>query len=266
VNDFLTMWSGAARRFARSWWVVAVVWVVQLALAAAAGRWVGAAVSAGMRGYAIVDDGHLLFYVGSLLIEEPAVAVSILAALLSSATLGALGWVMLAGGIFRQLDVPGRGGDLLTDGLRLSPYMAAQTVWISLVRGLACLPFALPGAAGTVGAIIGGALLLLTVPVFDLARAEVSLTDPDNRPGRWRRLGPRPLLAAVTDTVQRPGYCLSSILAWLVGRGTVVAMLFIAVSVAPVDAGALWGLRALALVPLVAGVIRLALAVERFEA
>lgn len=254
-------------RVLASWWVVPAVWVVQLAFAAGLGRWVGAVAASAMRGHTILDDGHFLFALSSLIAQDRAVGTTVLMAVLASATVGAVAWIVMAGGVLRQLYSPGRGGDLVAEGLRLAPRMLAQTVWITVLRGLLLAPAFLPGSAQPFGALVGLLLVALSVPAFDLARAEVALGPEldergETRPGRFRDLGVRPLLAAIAKIPRAIGHAAASVGLWLLARGLAAGMLYLAISAAPMSQGALWGVRLLALIPIALGIVRLSLAID----
>lgn len=257
----LSLAGEALARCVRNWWLLPTLWVAQLALSAALGRWVGLAVNAAMREHAVLDDGHFLFYVLTLTMEHPAVITTLMVALVTATSISGVANLLLTGGVMRQLDRPTQGGDLVSDGVRLAPLLAVQGLWVGLLRAVLCIPLAIPGAPPWLGAVCLG-LVALTTPAHDLVRAEIALEQ--GAPLR-RRLGPRPLIAAVGRAVRRPGFLLGDAALWLVARGCAAGMLYFAMTQAPAHGGAVWGLRLAALVPLALGLLRLALATSAWR-
>ena len=248
--------------------LVVALWVFTLVLGLVAGRVVSAATGAAMGSFTVLDDGHQLGALFELFATHPSVPAVMMITMLLSGIVGLIAWVVLAGGIFEHLCGQNGPGPFIDGALSATPYFAAQTVWFGILRGL--LVGGLAGSSFLMGGwalLVFGPLWLLTIPAFDLARARISrdlyALDPGWRP-KLRLLGPGPLARGIGGTVKRPGFLAAS--AGLGALAMVVSTLMTYMAVAWMHLpGGIWFVRLLAVIPIVLGLSRLALAVRQAD-
>jgi hypothetical protein len=134
--------------------------------------------------------------------------------------------------------------------------MFVHTLWIVLLRGLLFVPLVTaPAALQGVAMVVVAIPWILTVAAHDLVRARWVL-------GVERRWGPRATFAALKDVTRRPAALAATSALWGAALAASGAILFITLQKLHLP-GTIWTLRALALLPIVLGVLRLAIAVDR---
>lgn len=243
----------ALARVIRAPGFVLALWLASILLAKLLTAPVRGAARAGIGGHAWFDDGHRLRAVGELLVDEPAIMTTIIAAMSASAIVAGLFSVVAAPAILVRL-----GGErslaavLGAVGAKL-PAMLAQTgyglIFRAICTGLAAIPAVLFG---------GGAaplvLLFATFPILVLDRARAAVVLEGERPYH-----PKTFLRAIVHVGKRPLWWVS---------GTVLEALKIGVGIAALvlviqhGGGLLWLARGAGLVALILGVWRVSLAVD----
>ena len=240
-------------RVARAPGFVLGLWVVQMVFAKLLAAPLRGAAQAGLRGGYWFEDGHRLRAVVELLISEPAIAATLVAALSASATLGVAFSVLAAPAMLTRLSGERSAAAVLGPVGSKLPAMLVQTgyglVFRAVCTGLAAIPAALLGAPG-----IPLVLLVASFPILVLDRARAAVVLDGQRPYH-----PKTFLRAIVDVARQPRW-------WLVGA--VVETLAVAVGVGALllvvqaSPGALWIARFAGLVALVLGLWRVALATD----
>lgn len=251
----------AWRRVARAPGLIALIAVLQLALAAWLGSGVRAAVGASLGPFSLLSEGHLLFAVVELFSSHPGILASYRTALIGSSVFALLLWTVLAPAIILRLRAANPPARIAATALRGLPAVVVTTLWCLLPRGLllAAAGFAtarlMPmGHWGLAGLAVTFIVLAYTTCALDLARCGVMLRGA-------RRFHVATAIGAYREAWRRPSVLLPSMLLSLARWGCVAAMLALAID----QAGApwtIWTVRSLAIVNVVLGVGRVAVAVE----
>lgn len=251
----------ALRRVSGAAGLVLTVVAVQLALSAGVGAAVRAGVGAAMGEWTILADGHLIYGVFELLVEHPGQLAAARQLLAGSAVLALAVWTLLAAGILRRLDGPAPAAEVAAAAVRSFPGVLVVSLWHLIPRAV------LLAAAGALTARLlraeawGLLGLALTVAVagyancaLDLSRAAVVLHGAP-------RFHPRTALRGFLRAARRPGVLLPSM---LLSAGQWLALAaIVAVAVAGLGTPwAIWLARALAILGVVLGLTRMAVAVE----
>jgi hypothetical protein len=231
------------------------LWLAQMLLAKLLASTTRAAAQAGMRGFTWVEDDHRLRALAELLIDEPAIVATILAALTASAILAGLFSVLAAPVILIRLDGQRSWSAILGAAAAKLPAVLVQTGYGVVFRA-ACT-----GLAGLATLLGAGALplvlLLGSFPILVLDRARAAVVLDGERPYH-----PKTFLRAVVQVGKRP-------LWW--ASGTVIEALKIGVGVAALmlvvqsdgSSASLWWARGAGLLAVLFGLWRVSLAVER---
>lgn len=240
------------KRVGSAWPVMLAIWLSQLGAAwlLAAPTRAAAEAAAGQFGY--LEDGHLLFSIIELLEHTPAVAAALVGGVIASAALGFLMWLVFSGAVFHALRGDASVGRSIGAGISAAPKVAAQGLYISLLRGILVAPAFLPGVAGKIAGSLGAVLILVTIPAFDRVRAAVTARDAA------RAYHPKQLIDALRDSIKQPFRSLPAVFLWL-GAWVVSLMVLAYVTTAPEQAATMWIARGAGLIPLVFGVLRFAL-------
>lgn len=233
--------------------VIVSLWVTQVAIAALVASGVHGAVASSMREHAVLDDGHLLAYIGQLLFEHPSVAWAVVTAVVTSAVLGLVFWTVVAGGVITRL--AGKRGFLPACG-RWLPAIAVTSLWHLLLRavilGILFLGLGmLPGSIAT--PMLVAAMAFFTCSL-DVARTHVVLHEA--RPFHIRTAA-----EALLQTAQHPKVLLQSLGLSLVQWAFVAGAFYVALAGMDDGSGVI-GARLLGLGALLAGLTRLAVVVE----
>ncbi len=211
----------ALRRVLRAPGLWLALALLHLAVAKALAAPVGAAVQGTLTPHAFTDHGALLPALVELFVGTPALLAVIAAAWITSAVLGGLLQVVLAGGVLRRLAAPATAPEVAAAALRHLPAIAVVTLYGLIARGV------LAGLLGPdllgVGAAIPRAIVLalglaLFTHVVDLARADVVLAGA-------RGYHPRVILRALRRAAQALPRTLGAITLWLVAAALVAATL-----------------------------------------
>lgn len=166
----------ALRALLRRPGLIAAVWLTQLALAAGFGTIVERSADAALGASGSAGDGHHLYALIELLVEQPSLAASTLGGSLALLIGSALAWLIVSPAVLASLS--GRSTlDALSLGTAAFRSNLVQTLWHWLLRavGLAVVMFVigpLPGMlkfAVLVTAVGGSAVAL------DVVRAQVTL-------------------------------------------------------------------------------------------
>jgi hypothetical protein len=231
------------------------LWVAQLSFAKLLAAPTRAAAAAGMRGNTWFNDGHRLRAMAELLIQEPSVAATIVAALSASAILAGVFSVVAAPVILTRL-----GGDRSLSGMLGAagaklPAMLVQTgyglVFRALCTGLAAIPAMLLGGGG-----VPLVLLLGSFPILVLDRARAAVVLEGERPYH-----PKTFLRALVFVGKRPLWWLAGTVIEALKLGVAVAALMLVIS-ADGLASDIWVARGAGLLALLLGLWRISLAVQ----
>jgi len=233
--------------------------IVHLVLAKIAALPLVLMIAAALKPFAIERVGGLLPLLAELFIANKPLVVALVAALVTSAVLSTLLWVLLGGGIVWRLHRQGSAAETFAAAVRHLPSMAVLTIYCVIVRVLLVLAFGLVGL--TSGSWRWLAIVLvwsLTSVALDLARSEVVLKGT-------KAFHPRTLARAFVFAFSHPRVWLASGLLTLVGLSISLGILAIA-SRTFGDAGlALYGVRGLAVLGVGVSLWRIAIAVRATE-
>ncbi|MEE8522573.1 MAG: hypothetical protein V3T72_01475 [Thermoanaerobaculia bacterium] len=251
---------GALKRVFRAPGLVLTVAAVQLTVAAVLGSSVQTAVAATMGRFAVVADGHMLYSMVSLFVDNPGVAAGARDLLAGSALLALGLWTLLAAGIIHRLSAPAPASEVAAAAVRGLPAMIVVTLWqllprlilIALVGGLSAKLLS-ADTWGWLGFAPLLAVLGYVTCALDLARCDVVLHGA-------RRFHLMTALGGFATALRRPGVLLPSMVLTACQWGCVAAIL--AVSISGLGTGhAIWFARGLAVLGVVFGLARVAVAV-----
>jgi hypothetical protein len=252
--------SGAIQRVLRAPGLILTVAAIQLAVAAVLGGSLQTAVAGAMGRYAVLADGHLLYSMITLFIDNPGLPAGARELLAGSAVLALALWTLLAAGIIHRLHAPAPASEVAAAAVRGLPGMIVVTLWQLLPRlVLVGLVGALSGwilkadAWGWLGFLPLLAVLGYVTCALDLARCDVVLHGA-------RRFHVRTALGGFAHALRRPGVLLPSMV-FNAGQWICVAAI-LAVSISGFGSGyAIWVARGLAVLGVVFALARVAVAV-----
>ncbi len=256
-NRLLT---AAFARVARAPGLVVLVAVLHLLLAAGVGFSARSAIGASMHPYALIDNDQLWYAVQELIDASPGLLHPARHLIAGSAVIGLAFWTLLAAGILHRLRAPTPLPRLAAAAVRGLPAVLAVTLWHLVLRAVL---LAVAGAAaapllttwwGPAGILILAVVLATCICALDLARCDVVLHGA-------RRFHPRAAWRGFVHAVGRPAVLARSMLLsfgqWAC-TGAVVLAAFAGLHGGP----AIWLARGLAILAIVLGLARLAVAVE----
>ncbi len=253
--------TGALSRVLRAPGLVAGVAVLHLVLAAGVGFSARSAIGASMAPYALVDNSRLWFAVQELIGTSPGLVAPTGHLMAGSAVIALAFWTLLAAGILHRLRNRAPLPRLAAAAVRGLPGVLAVTVWHLLIRavllgvaGAAVTPLLEHGSWGPVGLLILVALLAVSTCALDLARCDVVLHGA-------RRFHPKTAWRGFLHALRRPPVLVRSMLLSF-GQWACVAALVWAALAGLHGGPAIWLARALAILGIVLGLTRLAVAVE----
>ncbi len=245
----------ALRRVLSAPGMVFALWALQLAVAWQLGDAVRVAAAAAMRGYARIDDGHLLGAVMELMATSPAIAGVMVQAAITSTLVGIVFWALAYGGVIKRLQGPASPSQMAAASVGFLPGVVVQTIYVGALRAIPIGLCALLAAKAPVVAVgLGLVVTAVTVVAADLARVEVVLHG-------GRAFHPMTALRAL-KTAHTDLRLLSSAGAIAIAQVFVPAILIYLVLSDTAGAGSIWLARCLALGGLVLGLWRIALAVD----
>jgi len=235
--------------------------VVHLGLAAAVALPLARMVASAIRPFTVEHPGRLLPAIAELLLDNPPLAVAIVAAIATGVLLSGLVWIFLSGGIIRRLHAPATAAQTTSAAVQHLPGMAALSGYHGILRAIVVLLFAVDIFGIGNGIVRGGLFVLgwsLCTTAVDLDRCSVVLAGA-------KGYHPWTLGRGFVDAVAQPKVWLASGLLSVLGVSTSVATLAIA-SHSFGDAGlAIFGARALAVFGIGLGLWRVAVAVRASE-
>ncbi len=254
--------TAAFARVARAPWLVAAVVALHLLLAWTAGAATRSAIGRAMEPYALIDNSQLLATVLELRGTSPGLLEPIRYLLAGSAAIALAFWTLLAAGILHRLRAPATLPRLAAAAVRGLPGVLAVTLWHLLLRavllavaGAAAAPLLeAPGRLwGPVGLLLLAIVLAVSICALDLARCDVVLHG-------GRRFHPATAWRGFLHAVRRPAVLARSMLLsfgqWASTGAVVLA------AVAGLHGGpAIWLARVLAMLAIVLGLSRLAVAI-----
>ena len=240
--------------------LILTIFAFQLLLATTVSSSVRVSVGAALGKYAVLADGHLLNHILELLIDHPAIAAGSAAMLAGSSMLGLVLWTLLAAGIIQRLHSPTSPSEVAAAAIRGLPGVIAMTLWQLVPRMiLLAIAAAISGwlmkadTWGFLGVLPLVAMLGYVTCALDLARCNVVLHGA-------RRLHVKTALDGFVQAARRPRVLLPSMVFSACQWACVVAILGIAI--AGLGTGwAIWVARCLALLGIVFGLSRVAVAV-----
>ena len=244
----------ALARASRAWRWVVVIWLGELAIAAASAFGIRSHVAAAMDEFVIPDD-HRLYAIAEFLHLPPQLVVSMAVGLVTSALLGWVIWTLLAPLVLLRLSGIEGAADLGRAWLgRFGPAIATSAWHLAMRVGAivlgAQLVAALPGIAAAI-------VLLLAVPfitcALDLSRVAVVLEGAKGGAVRTALDGYARLVRTPRRTAAMAGLAL---LQWVL----VLAGFIVLVRSGPGGPGTLAVMRASAAAAAFFGIWRLALA------
>ena len=251
----------AVGRVARAPVLIATIALAQWLLAKLVALPVVAGVEAATEGYAPgirpAAVERIVAVVAELFIAEPSVASTMVTVVFASAVISFVVWSLLSAGVLARLapTPDGSAPSLATVGaaaLGRLPGVLAQSGWHMLLRAAAILAmFTATGALpGPIPALVIGITTALAIVALDLARAGVVVGDasPYHPRTAWRAL----ITVVRTPALSLPAGAMAAL--GLACAGSTSLMALWALS----DPTWLWGARALSVVTLVLGLVRIA--------
>jgi hypothetical protein len=238
--------------------LVLALWVAQLLLAWHLATPVRVAARAAIGEYAWIDDGHLMSALIELFADHQPVAALLAENAMVASVLGVLFWGLAYGGVIRRLSGKATVSELAAASVGFLPAIAAQTLWLGIVRAaLVAAAFGVGMKLPALAVVLGVAFTAVTIVAADLARVDVVLLG-------GRKLHPATAWRALKQALTQPRL--------LAGAGT----LAIAQMVVPLlalylvlsdtgGAASIWLARALTLVALGLGLWRIGVVVEARE-
>ncbi len=251
----------AASRVARAPGLVILVAGLHLALAAGVGLTARSVIGAGMERYTLIDNRQLLFAVFELLGTSPGLLRPTGHLITGSAIISLAFWTLLAAGILHRLRASTPLPRLAAAAVQGLPGVLVTTAWHLPIRvvllgvaGAATSPLLKHDSWGPVGLLILGSVLALCTCALDLARCDVVLHGA-------RRFHPKTAWRGLVHALRRPAVLARSMLLSFAQWGCVLAVLLAAF--AGLHGGpAIWLARGLAILGIILGLTRLAVAVE----
>ena len=252
--------TSAFARVLRAPGLVALVVALHLLLAAAVGGATRSAIGAAMEGSALADDSRLWYALFELLDRSPGLLEPIRHLIAGSAIVGLAFWTLLVAGVLHRLRAPAPLPRLAAAAVRGLPGVVVVTLWHLLPRaallaaagGLAAAVVDLPWGFMAV-AILAVAFAFCTC-ALDLARCDVVLHG-------GRRFHPLTAWRGFVHAAGRPAVLAASMLLSL-GQHACTAAVVLVVLTGTGGGLGIWLARALAILGIVLGLIRLAVAVE----
>lgn len=215
----------ALRRVLRAPGVLAVVWLLHVAIAATIGLVVHAAIDEAIRPHAIADDGRRLFALLDVLQDHKSVVAAFSTATVAAAVGAALSWTLLSGLLVTRLSGERRRDVVIERFVATLPAVIVQSGWHLVLRAL--LVFAVLAIAGSLPRFLSWPLLVLawtiSIVALDRVRAEVVLGDA-------RRYHPRTAAAALLAVVRTPRAFAGPVLLAVVQLALLVAVPYAAVA------------------------------------
>ncbi len=241
--------------------LVVLVAALHLLPAAMVGSATRAAIGRGMEPYALIDNERLWYAMLELLGTSPGLLAPISHLIAGSAIISLALWTLAAAGIIHRLRGPAPRSRLAAIAVGEFPGVLAVTLWHLMPRllllaaagGLSKALFG-AGAWGLAGILILAATFAFCSCALDLARCDVVLHGA-------RRLHPKTAWRGYLHAARRPAVLVRSMLLsfgqWACAGGVILA------AVAGLHGGpAIWLARGLAVVAIVLGLTRIAVAVE----
>ncbi|MCP3959495.1 MAG: hypothetical protein GY719_16735 [bacterium] len=251
----------ALRRVLRAPGLIVLVVAIQLVVALILGSGVRAAVGASLVPYSLATDGHLLGATFELFGDHPGLPVGFRQVAVGSSAIALVLWILLAAPVIHRLRSKTPAARLAALAFSQLPAIGVTTLWHLALRivllaalGLLTAPLLDHGAWGLLGVAATAVALAISTCALDLARCHVVLHGA-------RGFHYSTALRAYREAVRRPAVLVPSMLLSF-GQWTCVAG---AVAVAMVMAGAggtIWLVRGLAVLGVVLGLTRVAVAVE----
>ncbi len=235
--------------------------VVQLATAVWLSAAVRDAIGRALEPYSILMDGRFLGLAIALLRDHPELAAGYLQALTGSLVISLVIWILISPTVITRLATAGQAPATLPSAGRHLPAVLAVTLWHLVPRAIL---LAIVGAAtktlmphgnwGLAGLALTAVTLAFCTCALDLARCHVVL----HGARRWHY---STALRAFGEASRRPRVLLPSMVWSFAQWGCTIAMLVIAINAA--GAGStIWVVRALAVLGILFGLTRIAVAVE----
>lgn len=233
--------------------LIALLWLLQLALAKLAAMAPRAAATAAMGEWRWFDDGHRLRALIELFADNPAVIAAVVASLMSTSILAAVFSVVTAPAIIARLDARRRFTELCGACARHLGPMLVQSGYGLIFRAactaLALLPTKLIGPGG-----LPLLFLFATFPVLVLDRARTAVVLEEARPYH-----PMTFLRAIVDVARRPLWWFSGALIDTAKIAVGIAALLFIIG-HDLGAGGIWIARLAGLLALMLGMWRVSLA------
>lgn len=250
----------ALKKVLRAPGLVLTVAAIQLTVAAVMSSSLQTAVAATMGRFAVVADGHLLYSMISLFVDNPGVPAGARQLLAGSALLALALWTLMAAGIIHRLHAPAPMPEVAAAAVSGLPAVIVVTLWQLLPRlilialvGIASSKLLAADTWGWLGILPLLAVLGYVTCALDLARCDAVLHGA-------RRFHVMTALGGFATALRRPGVLLRS-MGFSAGQWACVAAI-LAVSVSGFGTGnAIWLARALAVLGVVFGLSRVAVAV-----
>ncbi len=250
----------AVARVMEAPFLVLAVIAVHFALAGWVGSSVRAAVGASMGPYTVLADGHLFYSVLELLFFHPGLGAGAAQLLTGSAVISMLAWTLLSPAVIRRLKGPIPSPMLAAETVRSLPGVAVVTLWHLLPRAV-LLGFAAAvtsrlmgaGAWGLAGILMTFVVLAYCTCALDIARCNLVLHGAPP-------LHPATALGGYLQAARRPAVLMPSILLGLL-QWACVAGIVVAALAGLGSEQAIWLARGLAVLGILFGLTRIAVAV-----
>ncbi len=241
--------------------LIAVIVTIQWVIAAGFGANVRSAIGGSMGKYTVLTDGHLLAAVAELYRTHPGLAASYKQTLAGSSLLALVLFTLLAPVIIYRLAAPRPASVIAAAALRGLPAVIAVTLWHLLPRAVL---LAIAGAAANsllqkqAWGLIGIAALALTMGyctcALDLARCHILLHGA-------RRFHFKTAAEGFLEALRRPVVLARSLVFSFGQWACAASMVAVAIEGAGADS-TIWLIRGLALLGVVCGLTRIAVAIE----
>lgn len=253
--------AGAFVQVVRAPGLVAGIAALHLLLAAGVGFSTRLAIGASMEPYTLVDNDRLWYAVQELIGASAGLLQPARHLVAGSALIALAFWVLLAAGVLHRLRAPAPLPRLAAATIRGLPGVLAVTLWhlvaravLLAVAGMLAAPLLTSGSWGPAGLLILAVVLAISICALDLARCDVVLHGA-------RRFHPRTAVHGFLHAARRPAVLARSMLLcfgqWAC-TGAIVLAAFAGLHGGP----AIWLARGLAILAIVLGLVRLAVAVE----
>jgi hypothetical protein len=250
----------ALRRVAAAPWLVLALWGSHVVIAIAFGSVLSNVVAAAVMPFAGRDDGYVLGAVVEVLSLHPSIAATMMAGLVLSAIVGAVGWMLVAGLVIARL-TNHPGADTSPSGLGATwlatlPGVVVTSLWHFLIRAAVFVIVAIsvaPLPRGIALVVFAIALAVSTL-ALDIARVQVVLHAA-------RPFHVRTAADAYAHVVRHWRLVIRALGPWLLQMLVVATSLWLAL--ASLGGGShLWMVRGLSLVGVVLGLWRVALIID----